>query len=154
MQGMFWMTVTTNCISWYIPWGGLMMREWPYTASSRDVLGCTSPPTSRFPSALEMSLGLRPRDISRASGNLSVVGDVQPNTSLLSAVYRYNVSWRGKGQVFCHEIYILSLDARAATCVGFCWQHPLLLGGLGVMGGMDVTPYGCLQRTNGGAVSG
>ena len=66
------------------------MREWPYTASSRDVLGCTSPPTSRFPSALEMSLGLRPRDISRASGNLLVVGDVQPNTSLLSAVYEYN----------------------------------------------------------------
>ena len=24
----------------------------------------------------------------------------------------------------------------------------------GGMGGMDVTPYGCLQRTNGGAVSG
>ena len=80
-----------GCISWYIPWYGLMMREWPYTASSRDILGCTSPPTSRFPSALEMSLGLRPRDISRASGNLSVVGDVQPNTSLLSAVYGYNM---------------------------------------------------------------
>ena len=70
-----------------------MMREWPYTASNRDVLGCTSPPTSRFPSALEMSLGLRPRDISRASGNLLVVGDVQPNTSLLSAVYVYNISF-------------------------------------------------------------
>ena len=78
------------CISWYIPRDGLMMREWPYTASNRDELGCTSPPTSRFPSALEMSLGLRPRDISRASGNLLVVGDVQPNTSLLSAVYVYN----------------------------------------------------------------
>ena len=80
-----------GCISWYIPWYGLMMREWPYTASSRDVLGCTSPPTSRFPSALEMSLGLRPRDISRASGNLLVVRDVQPNTSLLLAVYGYNI---------------------------------------------------------------
>ena len=75
-----------------IPRYGLMMREWPYTASNRDELGCTSPPTSRFPSALEMSLGLRPRDISRASGNLLVVGDVQPNTSLLSAVYVYNTS--------------------------------------------------------------
>ena len=32
---------------------------------------------------------LRPRDTSRASGNLLVVGDVQPNTSLLSAVYVY-----------------------------------------------------------------
>ena len=80
-----------GCISWYIPRDGLMMREWPYTASNRDELGCTSPPTSRFPSALEMSLGLRPRDISRASGNLLVVGDVQPNTSLLSAVYGYNI---------------------------------------------------------------
>ena len=64
------------------------MREWPYTASNRDVLGCTSPLTSRFPSAF----GLRPQDISRASGNLLVVGDVQPNTSLLSAVYGYNTS--------------------------------------------------------------
>ena len=64
-----------------------MMREWPYTASSRDILGCTSPPTSRFPSALEMSLGLRPQDISRASGNLLVVGDVQPNTSLYNPIH-------------------------------------------------------------------
>ena len=31
-----------ECISWYIPWYGLMMREWPYTALSRDVLGWTS----------------------------------------------------------------------------------------------------------------
>ena len=34
-----------------------MMREWPYTASNRDELGCTSPLTSRFPLALEKSLG-------------------------------------------------------------------------------------------------
>ena len=57
-----------GCISWYIPRDGLMMREWPYTASNRDELGCTPPLTSRFPSALEMSLGLRPREISRSSG--------------------------------------------------------------------------------------
>ena len=45
-----------------------------------------------IPSNLKISLGPRdvPRDISRASGNLLVVGDVQPNTSLLSAVYGYN----------------------------------------------------------------
>ena len=40
-----------------------MMRDWTYTASSRDVLGCTSPPTSRFPpghlSGLGTSLGRR-----------------------------------------------------------------------------------------------
>ena len=53
---------------------GYIRREWAYTALNRDELGCTSPPTSRFPSALEMSLGLRPRDISRASRNLLVVG--------------------------------------------------------------------------------
>ena len=53
-----------GCISWYIPRDGLMMREWPYTASNRDELGCTSPLTSRYPLALEMSLGLRPREIS------------------------------------------------------------------------------------------
>ena len=43
-----------------IPRDGLMMREWPYTASNRDelytytaerrdVLGCTSPPTQYIP---------------------------------------------------------------------------------------------------------
>ena len=49
-----------GCISWYIPRDGLMMREWPYTASNRDELGCTSPPTSRCPSdfALRTSFGL------------------------------------------------------------------------------------------------
>ena len=67
-----------------------MMREWPYTASSRDVLCCIFPPTSRFPLALEMSFGLCSREIFRASGNLLVIWDVQPNTSLLSAVYGYN----------------------------------------------------------------
>ena len=45
-----------------------MMREWTYTASSRDVLRCTSPPTKRFPSALEMSLGLHPWDIPSGLG--------------------------------------------------------------------------------------
>ena len=36
-----------------------MMRECPYTAPSRDVLDCTSPPTSRFPLALGKFLGVR-----------------------------------------------------------------------------------------------
>ena len=40
---------------------GLMMREWPYTSSNRDELGCTSP-------ALEMPLRLPPQDISRGLG--------------------------------------------------------------------------------------
>ena len=40
-----------------IPWDGLMMREWPYTALSRDVLGSTSLTSLRFP--LVKSLGRR-----------------------------------------------------------------------------------------------
>ena len=64
-------------------------RLYMYTAERRDVLGCTSPTTKRFPEAREMSRGRSPRDISRTEGNLEVVGDVQPNTSLLSAVYAY-----------------------------------------------------------------
>ena len=34
--------VNTKCISWDIPNDGLMMRAWPYTALSWDVLGWTS----------------------------------------------------------------------------------------------------------------
>ena len=50
------------------------------------------------PSALEIALGLRPRAISRDSGckipasaNLSILGGVFSNTSLLSAVYCYTL---------------------------------------------------------------
>ena len=72
-----------------------MMRECPCSTKTRDGLGNPSPPPSRFPlvmgfapldprgakpmtagnlsrfpSTLEISLGLRPREISRVSGNL------------------------------------------------------------------------------------
>ena len=63
------------------------MREWPYTASSRDVLWCLSPTTKRFPEALEMSQGQSPR----AEGNLEVEGDVQPNSSRFEAVYSHSL---------------------------------------------------------------
>ena len=46
---------------------------------------------SRFPSTLEISLGLRPREISRVSANLSGVGDGFPNTSLVLVKHGYNV---------------------------------------------------------------
>ena len=62
-----------------------------YTAERRDVLGCTSPTTKRFPEAREMSRGRSPRDISRAEGNLEVGGDVQPNTSRFEAVYGHSL---------------------------------------------------------------
>ena len=61
------------------------------------------------PSALEIALGLRPRAISRASGckipasaNLSILGGVFSNTSLLSAVYYYNTLFRWD---HCHDCY-------------------------------------------------
>ena len=47
---------------------------------------------SRFPSTLEISLGLRPREISRVSGNLSGVGDGFPNTSLVLVEHGYILS--------------------------------------------------------------
>ena len=48
------------------------MGEWLYTASSWDVLGCTSPPTLRFPSA--------PRYVPWASGNLGMYNPIHPSS--------------------------------------------------------------------------
>ena len=45
-----------------------------------------------IPSALEISLGLRPREISWVSGNLSGVGDGFPNTFLVLVEHGYSVS--------------------------------------------------------------
>ena len=67
------------------------MVLYTYTSEKRDVLGCTSPTTKRFPEAREMSRGRSPRDISRAEGNLEVGGDVQPNTSRFEAVYGHSL---------------------------------------------------------------
>ena len=64
---------------------------YPYTAKRRDVLGCTSPTTERFPEVREMSRGRSPRDTSRAEGNLEGGGDVQPNISRLEAVYGHSL---------------------------------------------------------------
>ena len=62
-----------------------------YTAERRDVLGCTSPTTKRFPEAREMSRGRSLRNISRAEGNLEIGGDVQPNSSQFEAVYGHSL---------------------------------------------------------------
>ena len=56
---------------------------------------------SRFPSTLEISLGLRPREISRVSGNLSGVGDGFPNTSLVLVEHGYNPSLRARMHAKC-----------------------------------------------------
>ena len=45
-----------------------------------------------IPSALEISLGLHPREISQVSGNLLGVGDGFPNTSLVLVEYGYNAN--------------------------------------------------------------
>ena len=86
-----------------------MLREWTYTASSRNALANTSPSArgprpSRFPSGRDFA-PLGPRDCPRASpsGNLSGLGVQNPrpweiswasggvfsDTSLLSAVYGF-----------------------------------------------------------------
>ena len=44
---------------------------------------------SRFPSTLKISLGLRPREISRVSPNLLGVGDGFPNTALVLVEHEY-----------------------------------------------------------------
>ena len=62
-----------------------------HTAKRRDVLGCTSPSTKRFPEAWEISRGQSPRDFFRAEVNLEVGGDVQPKTSQLEAVYSHSL---------------------------------------------------------------
>ena len=49
-----------------------------------------------IPSTLEIFLGLRPREISRVSGNLSGVGDGFPNTSLVLVEHGDSVQL-GKG---------------------------------------------------------
>ena len=68
-----------------------MLRDCPCSTKTREVLGNPSPLPSRFPSTLEISLGLRPREISRVSGNLSGVGDGFPNTSLVLVEHGYSV---------------------------------------------------------------
>ena len=69
-----------------------MLRDCPYSTKTREVLGNPSPPPSRFPSTLEISLGLRPREISRVSGNLSGVGDGFPNTSRVLMDHGYTLN--------------------------------------------------------------
>ena len=69
----------------------LMLKECPYTASSRDALENTPPRPSRFPSGGHFA-PLGPWEISWDSGS------VFSNTSLLSAVFGYNIKalpiWR------------------------------------------------------------
>ena len=67
-----------------------MLRDCPCSTKTREVLGNPSPLPSRFPSTLEISLGLRLREISWVSGNLLAVGDGFPNPSLVLVEHGYN----------------------------------------------------------------
>ena len=61
-----------------IPVDGLMMRRMSVLHQN-----------SGFPLALKISLGLRPREISRVSPNLLGVGDGFPNTALVLVEHEY-----------------------------------------------------------------
>ena len=68
---------------------GLMMNRMAVLQQNSGIIG-RSTPSALDPrsSILEMSIGLRPRDISRVSGNLSGIGDGFPNTSHVSMEHR------------------------------------------------------------------
>ena len=61
----------------------LMMTDCPCSTKTREELGNPSPLPSRFPSTLEISLGLRPREILG-------VGDGFSNPSLLLVEHGYS----------------------------------------------------------------
>ena len=84
-----------------------------YIAERRDVLGCTSPTTKRFPEAREMSRGRSPRDISRAEGNLEVGGDVQTNSSRFEAVYGHSLIINPSQGIYqeIHPCRVSSIDS-------------------------------------------
>ena len=88
-------------ISWYIPRDGLMMREWPYTASIWDMVSCTSPLTKIYPSALEMSLGTSGHleGLGKSLGRLWCFTQYIPH--LISEVYVKQIFVNGK--VFVSE---------------------------------------------------
>ena len=63
---------------------------WTYSTKTRELLGNPPHLPLRFPSTLKMSLGLRPCDISRVSGNLFGFGDGFPDTSIVLMEHGYS----------------------------------------------------------------
>ena len=107
-----------------------------YSTKTREVLGNPSPLPSRFPSTLEISLGLRPREISRVSGNLSGVGDGFPNTSLVLVEHGYNQlpvnqegavqsGGGGTSKVLAQSLSVFGHGRRQGHCQG--WLSVILL---------------------------
>ena len=58
-----------------------------HTAERRDVLGCTSPTTKRFPEAREMSRGQSPREIWRSEGMCNPIHSRQCTAILSSLIH-------------------------------------------------------------------
>ena len=113
-----------------------LVTLYPYTAERKDVLGCTSLTTKRYPEAQEMSRGRSPRDISRAEGcKIPARGksrgprgmcfpmhpDSRQCTSILSAL-------AGK-YWFCSVFFIRNLKDlphSALACTEWASHHPKL----------------------------
>ena len=111
--GMYFLMYTSLGVDWWWDNGHTLPRVGMY---------CTSPPTSRFPSAVE---------ISRHLGNVFVVGNVKPNTSLFSAVYGHTL--------------IINQSLGMDQQVELCW-HPdpslgILLSHLSRPISIDSVPY-------------
>ena len=76
-----------------------MMREWPYTASNQDELGCTSPATSRF---------LGPQEISWLSG---MYNPIHPSSRQCT----YTFSPHFFHSEISREVLILTLPSRCLS---------------------------------------
>ena len=93
-----WNSLCCNCcISFLV--------MYPCTTKTREVLWNRPPLPSRFPPTLEISLGLRLREISRVSGNLSGVGDGFTNTSLILVEY-----------ILSSSIFLQGVDQETLPC--------------------------------------
>ena len=99
----------------------------PYSTKTWELLRNPSPPPSRFPSTLEISLGLRPQEISRVWGNLLGVRDGFPNNSLVLVEHGYNISCFRHGTLTyftVHDGHIKSSAIHNKSCWRLKRQKP------------------------------
>ena len=87
-------------------------------------MGNPSPPPSRFPSTLKISLRLRPREISRVSGNLLGVGDGFPNTSLVLVEHGHSLIITREGLI--DSFMLCSTALMSPSCGSFLTKAGML----------------------------